>query len=261
MSSLMPGKQQHTPNTLRSGLGLLNWATNIFTTSVGSKLLVAITGILLSGFVIIHLIGNLKLFGGPDKINAYAEFLKELGPLLWAARIALLTVLLIHLTLVIRLKSRSAWARPQGYYYTKTIQASQSSRTMLMTGIVIFLFILFHLAHYTFGLIEKKEVTDPVTGATVMKNYTELKDAKGRHDVYQMVIHGFTSPVISIFYLLCQLVLMVHLSHGLQSVFQTLGLNSPRIQPTIYWIAHLIAILIVLGNSAIVVAVLFGYVK
>lgn len=238
-----------------TGGGALAWVRNIFTTTIGSKIIVAITAICLTGFVVIHLIGNLKLLSGPEAINSYAKFLQDLGPLLWVARGTLLVMFILHVVLVIRLKSKSAAARPVPYAYPVTIQASAASRFMLMTGLVILVFLLFHLAHFTFGWI-KPAVID---GEEV--NYLALHDAKGRHDVYTMVVQGFKNPYISIFYLFAQAVLFWHLSHGISSVFQTLGLNAPRFQPVIKTVCWLLAFSILVGNCTIVLAVWTGQVS
>ena len=126
---------------------------------------------------------------------------------------------------------------------------------MLQTGLLIFVFLLFHLAHYTFGWIG----TATVNGETV--SYLDLKDGNGLHDVYSMTILGFRNPIIAVLYILAQLLLMMHLSHGVGSVFQTLGANSPRWQPTIRLLSWAVALIVGLGNIAIVVAVWVGAVK
>jgi succinate dehydrogenase / fumarate reductase cytochrome b subunit len=242
--------------TDKPGLSLRTWATGLLDSSVGAKFLIALTGIGLVGFVAGHLIGNLKLFSGPDSINAYAYFLKhDLGILIWLARGGLLTIFLLHVVLAIRLKLRANAARPVGYHYHRTMQATAASRTMIWTGIVILVFLLFHLAHYTFGWVKGVYVTDPATGQQVWKNYLELTDSKGRHDVYRMVIAGFRNPYISVFYIACQVLLFFHLRHGIASVFQTLGLNGPRFQPFLSLAALATAFLLAAGNIAIVVAV------
>jgi succinate dehydrogenase / fumarate reductase, cytochrome b subunit len=252
MSSTSPSKRTYTPNTLPSGKGILTWLNTVFTTTVGMKVIVAVTGTILVGYVIVHLIGNLKIFAGPDSINSYAKFLKDQGPFLWTLRIGLLTVFVLHILFAIRVKSRSAAARPIGYHYSATIQTSAASRFMLMTGLVILAFVVFHLAHYTLAV---------VVGTQEGVNYLDLKDASGRHDVYRMMIAGFSSPVICLFYLVAQIVLFFHLSHGIGSVFQTLGLNSPRMQRAVKKFSYGVAFLILLGNSLIVIGVWAGWVK
>ena len=223
-------------------------------TSVGSKFLVALTGLGLTGFVIAHMLGNLQIFAGPEKLNYYARYLKDVGPLLWVARIGLLVLLIVHIVLSFRLQRAASQARPIPYAHEKTIQASLASRYMLHTGLLIFVFLLFHLAHYTFGWIG----TVDVEGRQV--SYLELHDSQGRHDVYSMTIYGFRNPIVSILYIVGQLLLLMHLSHGVGSVFQTLGANSARWQATIRIVSWAVALIVGLGNIGIVVAVWVGVV-
>ena len=237
-------------------------APGFLDSSVGAKVLVALTGLGLVGFVIVHLIGNLKLLpGGPESraaINAYAHFLKhDLGAVLWVFRGGLLLIFVLHLALAVRLKLRSAAARPVGYAYPATAQAGVASRTMIWTGALIGVFVLFHLAHYTFGWVKKAEVAPGVS-----LNYLDLKDPRtGHHDVYEMTVAGFRNPVIAVLYLVAQVLLFVHLRHGIPSTFQTLGLKNARFRGPIDLLGLLIALFILVGNGTIVLAVWLGYVR
>jgi len=242
MSTVARPKQAHPTNADPGGKGVLDYLRPFMTTTVGSKFLVALTGLALTGFVIGHLVGNLKIFGGPDAINSYAQFLKDLGPLLWVVRFGLLAVFVTHVLLVLKLKKRSADARPIGYAYPATVQASAPSRYMLLTGLLILTFLLFHLAHFTFGWIEN----------------VDYHDSKGRHDVYTMVVKGFSNPLIVGLYVVSQVVLFFHLIHGFQSAFQTLGANSPRFQRLFRQIGLVIATFLLLGNVGIPVYILAG---
>jgi succinate dehydrogenase / fumarate reductase cytochrome b subunit len=216
--------------------------------SVGAKILVALTGLGLVTFVVFHMIGNLKVFQGPDAINAYADFLKHgLGALLWVARAGLLAIFVLHVALAIRLTLRSRAARPVPYQYPGSVQATVASRTMIWTGVVVGLFVLYHLAHFTFGWLHGV-------------NLGRL-DEKGRADVYHMVVAGFSNPVIAGLYVLAQLALFVHLMHGIQSAFQTLGLKNRRFAGAIWWLGFLTALTILVGNLAIVLGVLLEWVK
>src|SRR5262249_20086518 len=146
-------------------------------------------------FVIAHMIGNLQVFEGPDGINAYAATLKKNPSLLWTARTLLLIAAVLHIGLALRLNWLSRQARPIRYAYEQTVQASFASRHMVTTGLVILAFTIFHIAHYTLGV---------VTGVTIngtYYNYLELHDPSGRADVYSMMIYGFRDPVISVLYL------------------------------------------------------------
>jgi succinate dehydrogenase / fumarate reductase cytochrome b subunit len=260
MSSSAPSKRERRPNTLSSGRGIIAWVEPFFRSSVGNKVLVALTGIVLTAFVVAHMIGNIQIFAGPDKLNAYAKWLKDLGPLLWIARIGLILVFVLHVYLAIRLKWRANRARPVKYVHREAIQASIASRTMVLTGFLILFFVLFHLAHFTFGWVKQVEAYDPATGRLVMSNYLAIVDAQGRHDVYRMVIAGYQDPIVSIFYIIAQLFLLLHLSHGVSSVFQTLGWNSPRFQPFSKGLGWTIALLVAVGNILIVVAVWYGWI-
>src|SRR5262245_53219575 len=260
MSSATPTKRERRPNTLPSGRGVISWVEPFFASSVGNKILVALTGSVLTVFVIAHMVGNLQVFAGPEKLNAYAQWLKDLGPLLWIIRIVLLTTFVLHIYLAMRLKRKARQARPVPYVHQQAIQASTASRTMLLTGLVILFFVLFHLAHFTFGWVKQVEALDMPNGKMVMANYLTIVDSKGRHDVYSMVIAGYRDPVVSVFYIIAQLFLLLHLSHGVSSVFQTLGFNSPRFQPFIKGLGLAVALLVVVGNILIVVAVWYGWI-
>src|SRR5215210_3073276 len=200
MSSAAPTKRNYPTNTLPSGKGVLDWLKPFVTSSVGMKVTTAVTGILLTGFVVVHLIGNLKVLpalGGQEAINAYAKYLKDLGPLLWIARGGLLVVFALHVYLALTLAMRASAARPVAYHHPATIQASTSSVTMPWSGLFILAFVVFHLAHYTFGWVNTTEAWDAAAGQKVQANYVSLVDAKGRHDVYSMMVAGFGNPVVA----------------------------------------------------------------
>jgi succinate dehydrogenase / fumarate reductase cytochrome b subunit len=251
MSSLAPTKREHPTNSLPSRTGLAAWLAQYCSSTVGLKFAVAITGAMLLGFVIAHLAGNLNVFKGQEALNKYALFLKDLGPILWAMRIGLLIVFVTHILLTLMLKKRSLDARPVQYVRPATIQATFASVTMVQTGLLIFAFVIYHLAHFTFGL------TQSANG----QNYLSLHDSAGRHDVYSMVINGFSSPLVAATYILAQAILFIHLSHGIQSVFQTLGLNTPRTARAFKLLGYSVAGLIFVGNCSIVIAVWAGFVR
>jgi succinate dehydrogenase / fumarate reductase, cytochrome b subunit len=239
----------------KPGTTYLDWASDYLNSTVGQKLIVAVTGLSLVTFVLFHMIGNLKMFSGRESINDYAYFLKHsMGALIWVARAGLLGTFTLHLFLTIRLKLKSKAARPVGYYMQKSAQATPQSKVMLSTGIVIAAFTVFHLAHYTFAWIHPVEVNG------VMKNYLELEH-NGKHDVYNMVIAGFSTPWLSVIYIVTQLLLFVHLSHGIQSSLQTLGLTGKRFMPAARLGGYALAGTILAGNIAIIVAIWAGYLK
>jgi succinate dehydrogenase / fumarate reductase cytochrome b subunit len=272
------------------------WAKTYLASTVGQKILVGLTGLLLVGFLVFHMIGNLKVLPGfepptaeatrhaqakaaekyPDDptaqtkyvaehapafdsqehLNKYAAFLKhDLGALIWIARGGLLVLFVTHLIIALRLRAKAGEARPVGYTVKRTARASVAAKTMLWTGVVILLFTVFHLAHYTFGWVHEATVNGQA------QNYMSLHDADGRHDVYSMTVAGFTEPWVCVIYILSQALLLVHLSHGIQSGLQTLGLVGRRFTPAAKWLGWGIATAIFLGNMTIVMGVWLGWAK
>lgn len=225
-------------------------------------MLVAITGLALSAFVVFHMIGNLKMFSGPESVNRYAHFLKhDLGALLWIARGGLLLLFLLHLYIAIRLKLRAVAARPVGYDRQRTAQATIASRTMIWTGLVILGFVAFHLAHYTFAWVHDVPNADGRGTTNYLDMKYRLQDGQLVHDVYAMMIAGFTTPWIALIYLVAQILLFIHLSHGIQSALTTLGLVGKEFANAAKWLGYMIAATVLIGNVAIVVAVWTGYVN
>lgn len=227
------------------------WLVPALRSTIGAKFLVAITGFMLIGFLLAHLAGNLLVFKGQDALNNYAKTLKDLGPGLWIMRIGLLAVFVIHIVLALKLAARNRAARPERYQFNSTVQATVASRTMVLTGLLILAFVIYHLAHYTLGLVHTKNGV----------NLLHLTDRLGRQDVYSMVIAGFSNVWVTASYIIAQLILGVHLSHGASSVFQTLGWNSPRYWSLIRCVMMFIVFVIVAGNIAMPTAVLAGFVK
>ncbi len=246
----------------RGRSGALAWMEDYLASSVGQKILVAITGLSLAVFVVFHMIGNLKMFSGAESVNRYAYFLKhDLGALIWVARAGLLTGFLLHVFIAIRLKMRAAAARPISYVCQKHAQATLASTTMIWTGLVVGAFIAFHLAHFTFAWIHDV----PSSDGRSTTNYLDLKfalpDGREIHNVYAMVVSGFTTPWIVAIYLIAQVILFVHLSHGIQSALNTLGIVGKRFTCAAKLLGYAVASVIFIGNVAIVVAVMTGYVS
>jgi succinate dehydrogenase / fumarate reductase cytochrome b subunit len=215
-------------------------------TSIGRKIFMAISGLILFGFVVGHMIGNLQIFLGQEQLNAYAQALKDLPVLTYTVRTVLLVLLIVHVWLAVRLYLENRASRPVGYVYEDTVQASLASRTMIWTGLGVFLYVVYHLLHFTFI------VTNP--------QYEHLVDAAGRHDVYSMVVLSFQNYLISAVYIVALFLVTYHLSHALFSLFQTLGLNNPRIQPALKRTCTTIAVVIFIGYASIPVAVLLNIV-
>ncbi|MBY0587816.1 succinate dehydrogenase cytochrome b subunit [bacterium] len=224
----------------------------MFPSAVGSKLLMAATGLAILLFVLGHLAGNLQFFGGPDVINTYALHLRDLGPLLWVARLGLLAAFALHLSLAVSLTRRNSLARPEGYaFQTDFPQSSVASRHMWLTGWLILAFVVFHLAHFTF------QWTHP--------EYRELhwkaSDGREGHDVYSMIIKGFSQPFLVGLYIVAQVFLWLHLSHAVSSMLQTLGLKNPRNEKLLDLAGPVLATIIFVGYVSIPLAVLLGVVK
>jgi succinate dehydrogenase / fumarate reductase cytochrome b subunit len=220
--------------------------------SIGKKVLVALTGAALVLFVLGHMIGNLLIFAGPEAINEYGHFLKTAGHGMgvWVARIGLLACALIHIVLTIQLTKENRAARADRYGYPATIQASRSSRIMILSGLTLLAFIIYHILHFTAHV-----ANDYGTYTTTLKNGVVV------HDVYRMVLAGFPWWPASLFYLIAMGLLCSHLSHGVSSMFQTLGLTSPRTLPLFKTFGWAYALLIFVGNLAIVLAVWFKWVQ
>ena len=219
----------------------------LFGSSIGRKILVATTGLLLIGFVIGHMLGNWNMFFGREEMNAYAAFLKSIPGPLWTARIGLLVVFVLHIIIALKLKMDNNAARPVAYKSKNTQQASLASRFMAQTGLLILAFLIYHLLHFTFGQIEP--------------NGFGLTDDKGRHDAYGMVLHSFRNPLIVASYIVAMFFLAMHLTHAVQSMLQTFGLSGEQSRPTVQKISVGFAIFIFAGYSSIPVAILSGLVR
>jgi succinate dehydrogenase / fumarate reductase cytochrome b subunit len=228
----------------------VNLLLSFWRSSIGKKWLVALTGVALLGFVAGHLAGNLQMFGGPEKINAYAEFLHANQKPLWLARIGLIAAFGLHIAATITLVVQNKMARPYAYQLDRHVQAKFSTRTMAYSGLTVLSFVVFHLLHYTL------RVTDPRFKLTSEGGLLE-----STHDVYKMVVLGFQSPVVSGFYLLSVGLLCLHLSHGISSAVQTFGLESKRSAERIRQTGLLLSFAIFAGYASIPAAVLMGVLK
>lgn len=211
-------------------------------------MIVALTGIILILFVVGHLLGNLQIFLSPDWINAYSEHLHELGPLLWMIRIFLLLTVIVHIYVTLQLAIQNKRARPTQYKDKENVKASFASRHMVMSGLIVLTFIIYHLLHFTF------RKTDP--------RFALLKlDPLNRYDVYSMMVYGFQNYVVSGFYIFALFLLFLHLSHGSSSFFQSLGLNNKKLEPRLAFWGRVFAWLLFLGYTSIPVAILLGLIK
>lgn len=225
----------------------MSWFTDLYRSAVGKKAVMAVTGIILFGFVLVHMIGNLKLYEGPEILNSYAGWLREVGTpalptsgLLWILRTALLVAVVLHIWAAWQVTLLNRAARPHGYVQRRPVRMTYASRTMRWGGVIILLFVIYHLLHFTFG--------------TVHPDFIE-------GDVYHNVVTGFRVWWVSLFYIVAQIALGFHLYHGLWSLFQSLGWNHPRFNRWRSGFAHAFAWIITLGNISFPIAVLTGIIS
>lgn len=216
--------------------------TAFLSSSIGRKIIVAVTGLALIGFLAGHLVGNLLIFTGREAFNEYAEFLHSVGhgAGIWVARIGLLAAVGAHIYFTIKLTMENKAARPK-YAYEGTIGATKNSRIMAISGLTILSFIIFHILHFT------------------VRTDSELAQV-GATDPWQMVIIGFQNIWVVIFYLISMGLLCSHLSHGFSSVFQTLGISTEKTRAFFDKIGVAYAWLIFVGFASIPISIFFGLV-
>lgn len=238
-----PGGNVTTQNTVANHRALVFWHTMI-----GKKIVMAVTGVVLVGFVIAHMLGNLKIFSGPEEINTYSRFLREAGTpelaygqLLWVVRIILLICVALHITAAVQL-SRMSWAaRPVGYNVKRNVETTFAARMMRWGGVLLAVFVIFHLLHLTLGAVGFR------TG--------QFKDLA----VYQNVVAAFNIWPVAFFYIVAMGALCLHLYHGIWSMLQTLGWNTARNETALKMFSRVIAIVVFLGFGSVPVSVLAGW--
>jgi succinate dehydrogenase / fumarate reductase cytochrome b subunit len=214
-------------------------STTLLSSTIGRKAVMAATGLLLYGFVVGHMLGNLQVFLGPEAINAYAEFLQHFlhGQGVWIARATLLLALLLHVWAAVSLALQNASARPTGYREWQARESTYASRTMVWSGPLLLVFVVYHLAHFTVGNAHPDFV---------------------RGDVFRNLVVGFQNPFASAFYILAMLALGLHMYHGFWSMLQSLGLSHPRWNRVRRGLSLLLAGAVIAGNISIPLAVLTG---
>jgi len=224
----------------------MNPALDLYGSSIGKKIVMGVSGLMLLGFVVAHMVGNLKIYQGEPKYNAYAEFLREVGApafghgqLLWLARFGLLAAVLVHLFAAAGLWRTGRAARRKGYRKNNDLSFSYASRTMRWGGVIVAAFVIYHLLHLTFGTVHADFRPD---------------------SVYRNVVTAFSRWPVALGYVACMIPLGLHIYHGTWSVTQTLGLDGPAIAPFRRAAAAAIALVVTLGNISIPVAVLAGWV-
>jgi succinate dehydrogenase / fumarate reductase cytochrome b subunit len=208
--------------------------------TIGKKFVMAVTGIVLAAYVLVHMLGNLQVYDGPDRINAYGRFLRVAPPLLWTARIILLAALVIHATAGVQLDLLRRRARPIEYAAYMPVASSAASRSMIWSGLLILLFVVYHLLDLTVGVANP----DFIEG-----------------DIYHNVVVSLGRFAGAAAYVIAMVALAFHLWHGLWSMFQSLGVSNARLTPPIQRAAATLAVIIALGFISIPVAVLVGLVR
>src|SRR5438067_10001087 len=250
---MIPADQQSQPQsastpTVRSVGPPGGFISAFYHSSIGKKMIVAITGIILILFVVGHLLGNLQIFLGPDWINAYSQHLQNLRPLLCLIRIVLLATVVMHIYFTILLAIENRRARPEPYIDRQYVKASWASRHMVVSGFVVLAFIIFHLLHFTARKFNPQ--------------FPLLKlDPLNRSDVYSMMVYGFQNVYVSSFYIVGLFLLTLHLTHDSSRFFQSLGLNNQRLTPRLAIGGRVFAWLLFIGYTSIPVAVLLGFIK
>lgn len=230
---------------------------DLYHSAVGKKAMMAVSGILLFGYVLLHMLGNLKLYLGAEKLDHYAAWLRQVGtPLLpesgalWIVRVLLLVAVVVHMVAAYQLTRLSQRARPVGYRMRSAVQTDYAARTMRWGGVILALFIVYHLLHLTFG--------------TVHPDFLHPEALPGggeKYHVYHNVVAGFSVWWVSAFYMLAQLCLGLHLYHGLWSLLQSLGLPHQSQQPWRRQVAVVFALVVTAGNLSFPIAVLGGWVR
>lgn len=230
--------------TVRTGVA--SYLTRALTSSLGSKLVMGLTGLLFIGWLFAHLAGNLAFFGGAEAMNKYAALLKDNPPILWGQRAVLVLIVVLHVWRGLALASRNKQARPQAYAVKNWRKATFASRTMAVSGVVVLVFLAFHLAHFTWGWVDA--------------SYMTFRDAADRHDVFRMLTTAFANPLVVALYVVALAAVGLHVSHGFWSAFQSLGINGRRWTPLATLVGRVLAVGLALAFLSIPIAALLGLV-
>jgi succinate dehydrogenase / fumarate reductase, cytochrome b subunit len=225
----------------------MSWVVTYVRSSIGAKHIMAITGLLLVLFAIAHMAGHFGMFAGRDAYNAYAHFLQGLGALKWAVRFGLLFLVVVHIVSGLRLAALNAAARPVKYRVYRTARTKPWSKGMAWTGLAILAFIIYHLLHFTVGIVQPE--------------YFHQLDPQGRYDAYVMFVRGFQQPAVLASYLIGMTLLLPHLMHGISSLFQSLGLKHPKYDRLIEGAGPALGLIIYLGYIAPPIAVALDIIK
>jgi succinate dehydrogenase / fumarate reductase cytochrome b subunit len=227
----------------------MSWLSRFLRSTIGQKIVMAVSGLLLVGFVVVHMLGNLQIFLGPDAFNSYAALMQGNQGLLWVARLGLLGAVGAHIWSAIKLTLSAKKARPVAYKKRSWFDERYAVRTMRVGGFILLAFIIYHLLHFTVGAVHD--------------GFQSCADVNGVFTcyAYENVVGGFSNPLIGIFYITAQVFLGLHLTHGVWSMTRTLGQGNPRFDTMARKAAMAIGLIITIGNCSIPVAVMAGIVS
>jgi succinate dehydrogenase / fumarate reductase cytochrome b subunit len=253
-TQLLDGRAAERPRSAPARKLRRVWSSNpavvLWGTMVGKKIVMAVTGIALVGFVIAHMLGNLKIFLGAGAIDTYAVFLRTMGEpmfpyggLLWVARVVLLACVALHITAAVQLTRMNWAARPQGYDTKQSIATTYAARTMRWSAVILVLFIIYHLLHLTAGAVGFQP-----------GQFHDLS-------VYGNVVAGFSVWYVALFYIVAMACLCLHLDHGIWSMLQTLGWNNARTTRFLQALSRGVALVVFVGFISVPVAVLAGWLR
>jgi succinate dehydrogenase / fumarate reductase cytochrome b subunit len=223
----------------------VTWLARYLRSSIGAKHVMALSGVLLLLFAIVHMLGHLQMFGGPDMYNAYAHFLQDLWEVKWPVRAGLVGLVTVHVITAVTLVAKNRAARPEAYAVYRPVVSSAAGRSMALTGLVVLAFLIFHILHFTLGEVQPE--------------YFHHFDSKGRWNAYGMFVHGFTNPAIYGSYFVGIALLAMHLGHGASAWFQSLGLRHPK-YPTDK-LGPIVAVVLFVGYMIPPTAVLVGVIR
>lgn len=225
----------------------LHRATPPWRSTIGLKVMMAISGFGLVAFVAVHMVGHLGMFSGRDAYNAYAAFLQGLGALKWAARLGLLAALALHVYCGVVLSVRNKQARPHRYEAQHLRRATPYGRAMLLTGVAFVAFIIYHLAHFTLGWVHPE--------------YFDAVDALGRPDVYGNFVRSFQLAPITIIYLVATVAVSMHVAHAASSMLRTLGLSTGRWRTACERLGPALGVITLVGFAIVPLACFVGFLK
>jgi succinate dehydrogenase / fumarate reductase, cytochrome b subunit len=224
----------------------MDWLRSYLNSSIGKKHIMGITGLLMALFSIAHMVGHLIMFGGQEAYNAYAHNLQSLGAIKWLVRVGLFSILMAHFLSALSLSAANNAARPVKYVKFVPIRTTAYARYMLATGLAMFVFLLFHILHFTVQVVPNQYF-----GAMV----------NGKADVFNAFVSAFMNPVFLVTYVLAMLFLCMHLAHGVSSAFQSLGWKHPKYDPLIVRLGPLLGVVLFLGFIAPPLATIAGVLK